>query len=338
MVGRLFGIEMDIYLDQNHWIALARSFHCRDSNPKRRRVRQLAGEAAMSGAARFPISRLHILEAVKAADDAQRSRLIEAFIHFGRGWVVRPVESLHAEELNAWFRGEVPRGHAAVTRGLLAAFSSHTAAGDRLGVPAREVEELDRLCDSPVAWQQALTSPGFRAYADHVHAKANDYAAQVDLVRDDWSKLPGARRRRIFAEGLTQDTVRLLRSASPELQPAVDRLAAVPPEEQIQMISGIPTLDVLFTLSERKTRDRSRPTDPNDLWDLGFLSAVIPYCQVVVTEKYWTHIATATKLNQKYDCQILARIEDLIPILEEALDGHKPEHRDRSSGGEDGSS
>ena len=100
-----------------------------------------------------------------------------------------------------------------------------------------------------------------------------------------------------------------------ELRAAVRRLQEVPSKSLPEALEDIPTLHTLFALSEAKTRDMSRPTDPNDVWDIGFFAPAIPYCQVVVTEKYWSHIARATKLDTKYSCQVLARLGDLIPVL-----------------------
>jgi len=310
---------LDIYLDQNQWIPLARAFHGRDSDPVLKQVSELASRSVSSGDVRFPISRLHLMEATKTADDAQRRRLIEAFLHFGRGWVVRPVELLHAEELLCWLRGKTPRASSAVDRGLLAAFSGPTAAALQLGVSPQEVEDLNRFGDSPGAWYFALTMPGFHATVDQIQAAAQKYASQVEEVRGPWSKLPRTERRTIFAEGLVRDTIASLQPPSSELQCAISRLSALRSGELLDVIARIPTMDVLFVLSERKTRDLSRATDPNDLWDLGFLAAVVPYCHVVVTEKYWTHLARTTRLDAKYNTRILSRLENLLPVLEERV-------------------
>ena len=310
---------LDIYLDHNQWIPLARAFHGRDPDPVLQQVSELASKAARSGKVRFPISRLHLMEATKTADDAQRRRLIKAFIHFSHGWVVKPVERLYAEELLAWSRGESARAATAIDRGLLAAFDEHAAAALRLGVATEDVEELNRFGDSPAVWYFALTRPGFRANVSRIQAVAQRYAAQVEEVRDQWSKLPRTKRKIIFAEGLVEDTIASLQPVAPKLEPAIGQLSTLESDELLDAIGRIPALDVLFALSEGKTRDLSRSTDPNDLWDLAFLAAVIPYCQVVVTEKYWTHLARATKLDRKYNCQIVAGLEDLVPILEERI-------------------
>lgn len=306
---------MDIYLDQNHWIPLSRAYQQREDDPALVEIAALATEAVQSSTVRLPISRLHLIEATKRADDAQRQRLIESFIHYGRGWILRPAEVLHAEELGNWAAGRPARASTAMGRGLLASYSDHRVAASRFGVSAEEVADIDAYGDTPAAWHRALTSTNFRQEAAQVHAIAQRYAQVVDSVRGEWAKQPPLKRKVLFAEGLLNDTVKALHPIADDVQVAVDKLQHVPSADLPTALSEIPTLDVLFTLSEGKTRDLCRPTDPNDLWDLGFLAAAIPYCDVVVTEKYWSSLARSTKLDQKYSCQVLARTSDLKTVL-----------------------
>lgn len=271
--------------------------------------------AVRSSKIRLPVSRLHLLEATKRADDAQRQRLIESFIHYGRGWILRPAEVLHAEELRNWEAGRPARASSALGRGLLASYADHQVAASRFGTTAEEVADIDAHGDTAAAWRMALTSRNFRQEAAQVHAIAQRYAQVVESVRDAWAQQPPLERKILFAEGVLDDMVKALHPITEELQPAIDKLRQVPRADLPSALSEIPTLDVLFTLGEAKTRDSSRATDPNDLWDLGFLAVAIPYCDVVVTERYWSALARSTKLDRKYSCQMLARTADLKSVL-----------------------
>jgi hypothetical protein len=207
---------VDIYLDQNQWISLARAFHGRGTDSDLDQVVDLAAAAVDSGRARFPISRLHLLEATKKTDDAQRNRLVDAFIHFSRGWILRPAEALHVEELLLWFQGKTPRAATAVGRGLMAAYSSYEAAARHFGMPAEEIAAIDRFVDSPEVWRRVLSSSTFRKGAAYVHASGQNYAQTVESVRSTWAKLPPAERRIVFAEGVLTDTVRATALYAPD--------------------------------------------------------------------------------------------------------------------------
>lgn len=310
---------MDIYLDQNQWIPLARAFHGREQNAEVVRAADLISNAVRSGAVRLPISRLHLIEATKTPDDARRRRLIEAFIHFSHGWIVRPAEVLHAEELLKWFRGEEPVAPTALGRGLLAAFGSYDDAARQLGVTADELDDLDAFAESADVWFHALTATSFRRQATQVHLTANNYAANIESVRAAWAALPEHERRVVFAEGVVQDTIEALQPAGGDLQHALARLHGWPRNDLPALLTRIPTLDVLFTLGEAKARNLSRATDPNDLWDLAFLAAALPYCAIVVTESSWAALARDTGLSVRRGSKVLPRLADLIPVLEESV-------------------
>lgn len=306
---------MDIYLDQNHFIALARVYHGRQTHPAVAHASSLIRGSISAGRLTLPLSRQHLLEATKIGDAARRKRLIEAFISLSRGWVIKPTESLTSEELLKWERGEIPRAGTAIRRGLLSAFTTYEFAAGNLRLYPTEISEADNIGDDPDAWSFALTRPWFRQQAATVDAQADAYAKRVESVRAAWWSRPPIRRKEVYAEGLLQDTIASLQPPTPQLHKALLKLEQTPVDELPARLAEISTLDVLMVLGEAKTKDMSRRTDPNDLWDLAFLATVIPYFDLVVTEKYWAHLATTTGIARKYSCQVLAKIEDVSDFL-----------------------
>lgn len=307
---------MDVYLDQKDWIGLARALHGKDADVTAKLLLQRANQAVNRGRARFPISRVHLLEAMKMGDNERRKRLIQAFLYFSRGWVVKPAESVIAEELASWGRGEPARLASVVRRGLLAAMGDYEAASRRLGVSAAEIELEDQLGDAPSAWYFALARPEFASSAAQVHAIAQRHVETVESVRREWSELSSLERLAVYAKGVLDDIQVTLTPVPTEVQVAIDKLLALDPADLVAAVRELPTLDVMVRLGEAKARDRSHPTTPNDLWDLAFLALAIPYFQVVVTEKFWAHLATSLGLNTQYSCRVLAKLPDLIPHLQ----------------------
>lgn len=307
---------MDVYLEQKDWIGLARALHGKDADVTAKLLLQRANQAVNRGRARFPISRVHLLEAMKMGDNERRKRLIQAFLYFSRGWVVKPAESVIAEELASWGRGEPARLASVVRRGLLAAMGDYEAASRRLGVSAAEIELEDQLGDAPSAWYFALARPEFASSAAQVHAIAQRHVETVESVRREWSELSSLERLAVYAKGVLDDIQVTLTPVPTEVQVAIDKLLALDPADLVAAVRELPTLDVMVRLGEAKARDRSHPTTPNDLWDLAFLALAIPYFQVVVTEKFWAHLATSLGLNTQYSCRVLAKLPDLIPHLQ----------------------
>lgn len=78
---------------------------------------------------------------------------------------------------------------------------------------------------------------------------------------------------------------------------------------------SVPTVNVRATLRACKHRDFTHPWDQHDRTDLRALSLAIPYCDWVVTERRWAHMAMASGLSRSYQTQVGAGISSLERIL-----------------------
>ncbi|HEX3152646.1 MAG TPA: hypothetical protein VHR66_31530 [Gemmataceae bacterium] len=54
-----------------------------------------------------------------------------------------------------------------------------------------------------------------------------------------------------------------------------------------------------------------RAIDHNDIRDLDAMSIAVPYCNVIVVEKYWGHQVGATRLDAKYGAKVLTDLREL---------------------------
>jgi hypothetical protein len=73
----------------------------------------------------------------------------------------------------------------------------------------------------------------------------------------------------------------------------------------------VPSLDVEMHLTLYRDRQWTRSVEPNDFADIGQLVLGIPYCSIVVTERFWTHAAQSTNLTKRYGAKVLASLDDL---------------------------
>jgi len=84
-----------------------------------------------------------------------------------------------------------------------------------------------------------------------------------------------------------------------------------------EFMMSLPTVDVWMTTTVERDFDWNRVVTGNDIRDQAFLSTAIPYCDVVVTERYWGALVRRTGLSDRHSCRVVRRLEDLVPILEE---------------------
>jgi len=78
----------------------------------------------------------------------------------------------------------------------------------------------------------------------------------------------------------------------------------------------VPSLDTDCQLTLYRDRQWPRPVQPNDIPDLGHLALAIPYCNVIVVERFWARAIQETGLAEKYGTVICADLGDLLRVVE----------------------
>ena len=84
---------------------------------------------------------------------------------------------------------------------------------------------------------------------------------------------------------------------------------------------AMPTFDVAVTLKASYHRNPNHLWTRNDIFDIDALSTVLPYCDVVVTDKEITSHVNRTKLAGRLDIKVLSSLDDLVEHLTEAPTG-----------------
>ena len=82
-------------------------------------------------------------------------------------------------------------------------------------------------------------------------------------------------------------------------------------QELTEFFTHVPCLDVQMELATERDEHRDRKVQPNDMIDIFALSVAIPYCDIVITERFWVDLATRKGLSKKYGTVMLSRIENL---------------------------
>ena len=60
--------------------------------------------------------------------------------------------------------------------------------------------------------------------------------------------------------------------------------------------------------------DTSRPIHKNDFKDIAFLATAVPYCDVVITERTWSHLLRKNRLDVKYNTVVTNQLADLMNL------------------------
>jgi hypothetical protein len=80
----------------------------------------------------------------------------------------------------------------------------------------------------------------------------------------------------------------------------------------------VPAIDVTATLMLHRDANQAHRTHPNDGKDFAFFQVAVPYANVVVAEKSWTHFAVASGLAKRHDTSVVSDATRLPTILRDA--------------------
>jgi hypothetical protein len=298
-----------VYLDLNKWIDLAHAesgtARGKDYEPALKAAERLVSE----GQAIFPLSSAHFFEVAKIGNDNQRRTLARLMVRLSLGNFLLPASALIGPELRRvigvrFQRAVVDTPTLALTRSIQKSFVSE----DELSTSE---QFNDLMLDSPFVLEELLatarTSPKFldrwKRFAEgHEEGRA---------LRWDASK---AVRKRAYCALVTMGIQDRLALALAEFNLTMGILETLGQNGCVALLEAVPFLDIEINLHVERNEHRDRPIAPNDEIDLGFLSMAVPYCHVVITEKFWTNLIHRLKLDQKYDTFVSSDLNDILHL------------------------
>jgi hypothetical protein len=285
-----------VYLDLNKWIELAQAEAGHVDGKKYEPALRAAEKLASTGEAIFPLSDAHFMEAAKISDDGRRRRLAKLMVKLSGGWFLASASYLLMPELRRavalqFQKHLTDEATAPISRSLKVALKDP----DKL-----TVADLNEITSSVMLEELLATA---RVNRDFL-SKWGRFAAEHEAGRElRWGVSREIRKRAYCAMviiGILDRLEAVIREAGLDM----NDLYALPSQRLVGLLERVPFFDVEINLHVERNEHRDRRIAPNDEIDLGFLSRAVPYCQVVVTEKFWTALVHRTKLDVKYGTRV----------------------------------
>jgi len=82
----------------------------------------------------------------------------------------------------------------------------------------------------------------------------------------------------------------------------------------LAFLESAPSFCVRTRLIYDICNDTSRPIHKNDFKDIAFLATAVPYCDVVITERTWSHLLRKNRLDVKYNTVVTNQLADLMNL------------------------
>lgn len=320
----LNGKPVLVYLDQNKWIDLSRAYYKRVEGEKFAQTLVNVQKAVAENIVIFPLSLAHIIETQKTPDIDRRKRLAKVMVEISKGWTIANHCYIIPKEISSaiskMFGKEAPMPNElqVIGRGIPFACGIAEDSHKNFGISEEKAKDFLNLPDNPwvlfqflVGNDESIVKKGIKRY----NRTAAAYAQETEKIRKIGKKYSRAiRKRTCIAEILIRDQSDFIDVFALHDLRFKDFLS-MELEQKISFVEQIPTYDVEIELTTERNGHWNRTIDPNDMTDIGFLNVAIPYCDIVITEKIWTNMATRKKLSDKYKTTILKDISDLENII-----------------------
>jgi hypothetical protein len=319
---------LTVYLDQNKWIDLAKAIYRGDAKATERDNAETLKCAVDAGRVRFPVSEVHLMEAYRIGNRERRLQLASVFAAFSGGWFVAGRQTRVSHELDGALRmlltierKDAQREFDAFARNFFWAFGDNSHLSSLTSIPADDLSTIS----STIGPLNVLLS--FVALNDEDIRRA----AVVQMQSSTLDLTERIRARRALTKGETaatrfraywgllflevQDKIDV---ALRQMGKSFHDLRQLPDEKIMSLIDLVPCWDIERRLSVEVEQQWDREIEGNDVYDIAALTAAIPYCDVIVTEKLWAHLCNACGIAQRYNSRVISSISEIVPLLKQA--------------------
>lgn len=312
-----------IFLDQNHWIYLAKAVWGQPHRPAHVAVASELARRVDAGDVRLPLNTIHLIEHLRAENAGRRQRLAEVFERFSNGWFtaawsdILPLEMARA--VASAFGERLPPPPRTFGRGFM--FGVGPQGRETLGQqwPDSQITAFARLAAQPGALLDLLVSPnelGRRQQNQATTEVGRRNAEASETLRA--ARRPGtpALHRRAQYASYTYELQRQIGLALAAIGKTLDDFIGLGIAGVSDFWAHIPSLDVDCELTIYRDRQWSRTVHENDVRDIGHLAIAIPYFDAAVVERLWARAIQETGLAEKYGVIVTTDLGDLMKQLD----------------------
>jgi hypothetical protein len=327
-----------VYLDQNKWIDLSHAYYGIKDGEKFVETLKLIQYAVDHGIARFPISAAHIIETIEHGNIERRKRLARIMVEISQGLTIAPKEKITPFELEIalarMFNKAVislPPEIFGLGIGFIWGISGLGLLENGLPLLMRGMDEeasaeLDMRAnlvkgamDSLIYFFEQKDEVLRKEVTQRYNKDMKINAEYVDKTRKEYKNYNKEKRYLIYASGLINDPQDSLHVSLIKMGLTLDMFLSIGKDGIKAFYEAIPTLNVMIELARERDNDHNKKISENDATDISFLSVAIPYCDIIVTERFWSSLIEKKKLNTKYKTVILRDLCDLNRILYDGI-------------------
>lgn len=314
-----------VYLDQLHWVTLARSLW----TPKKLSSTERAAAETLIGLARqealvLPISSANLVEATRTFG-LRREQLATTILELSRGWKMRNPVSVRMDEISNDLRqAENPAAEGVFTLDPKLFFTEESKVLDTSGIPESLRDSFERAITIQSVYETMLEDTAIPA--PEGIERATKWAEKHESIAADMAARGVGKQDAIIE---TRD--HLLADFSQEIELVIDDLGLSSDEisnwiatRRNNGFGGLPYMGRAEAVLFNRLRNPGDQWHHNDLFDLNFLECAAAYADVVVGEKKTSHYLNR-EIGATSGAAVFAKLPAAVDHLEALLFQEKSE-------------
>ncbi|MFF6976234.1 hypothetical protein ACFZAV_00525 [Streptomyces sp. NPDC008343] len=332
-----------VYLDLNHWIYLAKAATGHRTGEQYKPALSAVRDAAQSERYLFPLSLTHYMELSGIQDPRQRgdvADVMEEVSGFTTLLTRSHIMRLEIEAaLDQVFNTASPHiadidllgwgiSHAMGQRGLQiglapggtsdearARWPNGPEAFDLFLANTKRYVERSILRGPSDAEVPGLEARGWdptvaRTVAEERAEWERQLAERLDQEPQYWNRLRDV----VQARYLSHEVIDILNQALFDRGRGIGDVIT-DKKSGSHFTESMPSAYVHISLVDAAHRNRDKPWESNDIFDVDALSIAVPYCDLVVTERHACHVVRTARLPQAMNTEVVPRLRDLTEWL-----------------------
>ncbi|HEY7425706.1 MAG TPA: hypothetical protein VH682_15865 [Gemmataceae bacterium] len=315
------GFPKCLYLDQNKWIDLSRAHYGRPDGEAFQPALKAVREAVQSGRLVAPMSIVNLLEATSHKKPEPRERLARFMVDLSGNLAILPFMAVYPWEINNAVRAAFSDLLLLRIRAAIVVRGVHNALGKRMridGLPPEEEAKVIEELNGPDMSVKLLLAEGNARNLHETARKGDEEIAQIcerKRAAAAAAKLSPEQRlgcevAELCSQGVgRQWFMKGLKEVGVSLEDCFAQLRAKNKEKEF--FRGMPSINVFLSLIATRDQELTRPIDRNDYKDIMGLAVAMPYCNLVVSEKHWGHMAKRLKFDKQYDTILITDAREL---------------------------
>jgi len=315
------------YLDQNHWIALR-------SRPEDDEVREAIEQAVENESIVIPLINTLFRETGKYENTEGREKHFDFMFEMSKGHTLRNYMDIGEFELERFM--SAIEGHEYNLEGQVRGEGIAHMYGDwslevddEVDIDDAQLKELEDELDEMLRSQHGFDVATSGDVIEHFQERdwEKELAEEVDSIRKEWDKgIDDNKKRRRFAfyryfyHNVFSDLLRKIHRAGLyfPLSEIYDFEKYIHEGDKMVdlFLQSFPSRYSYIALNNAKDLQKHRDVKPNDIYDVFSLAVAIPYCDIVVTEKFWAAETKRADLDKIYNTKIFSSLDELSSLID----------------------